>query len=254
MQVRILPSSLENPAQHQVLITYLVEDWLAIDAGCLGIALSVEEQCRVSDVIITHTHQDHIASLPIFLTNIFGARPEPVVIHVQEHDRHALERHVLNDVVWPDFTRISSPSGPVIRFSEIAAERTFELRNLRITPIAVNHIVPTLGLAIEDNHSAVVFTSDTFHTDRIWEYASAMPRLDAVFADVSFPSDQRALAEASKHLTPAQLKVELARLHRDAAVFGVHLKSNYHDRVVAELDALGDSRVRVGEINRPYQW
>lgn len=254
MQVRILPSSLENPARYQVLITYLIDDWLAIDAGCLGIALSAEDQCRVSDLVITHAHQDHIASLPIFLTNIFGARPAPVIIHAQEHDRHALEQHVLNDVVWPDFTRISSPSGPVIRFSEIAAERTFELRNLRITPIEVNHIVPTLGLAIEDDHSAVVFTSDTFHTERIWEYANAMPRLDAVFADVSFPSDQAALAEASKHLTPAQLKVELTKLHRDTRVYGVHLKSNYHGRVADELAALGDSRVNVGEINRPYRW
>lgn len=232
----------------------MVDDWLAIDAGCLGIALSDEAQCKVSDVILTHTHQDHIASLPIFITNVFACATAPVTIHTQAGDREAIMKHVLNDVVWPDFTQIRAAIGPVIRFSEIVPERQFQLRDLRITPLAVNHIIPTVGLAIEADGCGVLFTSDTYHTDRLWEFANAMPRLDAVFVDVSFPSGQAALAEASKHLTPEKLRIELTKLHRDARVYGVHLKSNYHGRVADELATLGDSRVTVGEINRPYRW
>ena len=54
-----------------------------------------------------------------------------------------------------------------------------ELEGLRITPIEVNHAVPTLGFLIEDDHSAIVIPSDTGPTAEIWSRANKVANLKA---------------------------------------------------------------------------
>ena len=78
--------------------------------------------------------------------------------------------------------------------------------------------------------------------------------MKAVFVDVSFPNEMGELAEASKHLTPELLAVELAKLDRDVDVYAVHIKPANRDEVIRQIAALGDSRVAIGEIDREYVW
>jgi cAMP phosphodiesterase len=99
-----------------------------------------------------------------------------------------------------------------------------------------------------------VFTSDTYTTNELWEVAKEVEDLKAVFVDVSYPNERRALAEASKHLTPELLLSELGKLERDVKVYAVHIKPTNRDDVIKELSALGDTRVSVGEIGRVYEW
>jgi len=65
MRVELLPSSLP-PSDLQFLVSFLVNDAVAIDAGPLGLLADLDRQRRVRHVFLTHEHIDHIGGVPFF--------------------------------------------------------------------------------------------------------------------------------------------------------------------------------------------
>src|SRR5947209_7156685 len=94
-------SSAGSPEQY--LICYLVNDVVAIDAGNLGLLPVVADQQRVRHVFLSHTHMDHIASLPIFLENVYSPEGPCPTIHASAETLDCLQRDLFNDRLWPDF-------------------------------------------------------------------------------------------------------------------------------------------------------
>jgi ribonuclease BN (tRNA processing enzyme) len=128
----------------------------------------------------------------------------------------------------------------------------FSTEGLRFTPVPVTHTILTHGLLVEDDSSAVFFTSDTSATDRAWQAANECAHLRAVFIDLSFPNELTELARVSCHHSTQTLAEEMAKINPAAMVYAVHLKSPYRDRIIEEVEALGDPRLLVAEIGREY--
>jgi cAMP phosphodiesterase len=256
LRIRLLPSSAGRDSQLQCLTSFLIDNRVAVDGGSLGFALVPEEIGTIRDIIITHSHADHTASLPIYVAEAFSALTDPIVIYGSDEVIATLRKHVFNDHVWPDFEKIPLPTGkgPTVEFKELRAGEKIKVADLDVTPISVNHLVPTFGLMVEGDGVAVIFTSDTYSTDEIWQVAKANKGLRAVFVDVSFPNEMGQLAEVSKHLTPVLLAKELEKLDRAVEVYAVHIKPTHRDQVINELAELSDPQVRVGEIGHIYEW
>ncbi len=254
MKIRLLASHVSDPSRLQPLTTFLINDVVAIDGGSLGHALTLEEQRRVRRVIVTHTHSDHVATLPIFLAEVFPFLNQPMEIYSTRESIGCLRTHIFNDKIWPDFERIRlfDGKGASLRYTEIEHLLPFEVEGLRVTPIWTNHTVPTTGLAIEDEEAAILFTADTYHTEEIWQVANRLKNLRAIFVDVSYPNRMEKLANDSKHLTPGGLAIELRKLHKTVQVFPVHLKPQFRDQILEELRALEQPDIAAGEINREY--
>ena len=100
--------------------------------------------------------------------------------------------------------------GMSLRLEARRARQTINIAGIDVTPVPVNHLVPTFGLLVQNEVAAVVFTSDTYSTDEIWEVSREAEHLKGVFVDVSFPNELGKLAAASKHLTPELLAVEVS--------------------------------------------
>ena len=256
MKIRLLPSAAGRKSQLQCLTSFLIDDRLAVDGGSIGFALLPAEIGGIRHIIVTHAHNDHIASLPIYVAEAFSTLDSPIVIHAASEVIEALREFVFNDQISPDFETIllSNGSGPTIRFEEITARKKVRIANLDVTPIPVNHIVPTVGLLVENETASVVFTSDTYTTGEIWKAARAAKNLKAVFVDVSYPNEMGELAAASKHLTPELLGGELKKLERNVPVIAVHIKPTNRDDVVRQLGLLNEPQVSVGEIDHVYEW
>ena len=227
------------------LTSFLIDDYLAIDAGCLSQALSLERQFKISDVLISHTHLDHTLSLPFLADNLFGQKNEPLRVWASEHVIEAIKTHIFNEVTWPDFSSLPSPEQPTISFSALLEETTFSIRHLQITATPVHHVVPCWGYFIESEKSdaTILYTADTCSTERIWELANEKRNLKAVIVDCSFPNDMEDLAVASGHMTPRLLARDLAKLRQDCQILIYHLKPTYQETLLQELAALNDPRL-----------
>jgi cAMP phosphodiesterase len=256
VRIRLLPSTAGRESQLQCLTSFLIDDRIAIDGGSIGFALGPGEIGTVRDIIVTHSHADHIASLPIYVAEAFNVLNDPIVIYGSADVIAALRKHVFNDDVWPDFEKIQlgNGSGPTVRFHQLRARQKLNIAGIDVTPIPVNHLVPTFGLLVQNETAAVLFTSDTYSTDEIWTTARDNKHLKAVFVDVSFPDEMGELAEVSKHLTPHLLADDLKKLDRDVEVYAVHIKPTHREEVIRQIAALAKPPVSIGEIDRVYEW
>lgn len=241
MEFRVL-GSFGGDSPECRMTSFLIDGRVALDAGAITRALSIQEQRNLRHVIITHTHMDHTNTLPFLVENSFGSSDEPVSIYCTKRVMAGVRRHLFNNDTWPDFTRIPNHLYPSVCFEEIELERPFAITglsggDLEVVAIEVNHIVPTSGILVRQGSSSVIFTSDTGPTERIWEVANSTDDLSAIITECSFPNRMQNVADVSLHLTPATLQAELAKLHRRVPVFLYHFKPPYIEELRAEIAA-----------------
>lgn len=256
MKVMLVPSSVAGPdaGADQFLTSYLIDETLAIDAGSIGFYGTADEQARIKHVLISHSHLDHIASLPILVENAYEGRRDCITIHGSREVLDCLRADVFNDRLWPDFERLSPPGAPLLKFQELEPLRTIELEGHRITPVPVDHLVPTLGFIIENRDAAIAIISDTGPTEVIWRRANATPFLKAVFLEAAFPNAMVDLATASRHICPDQFAREVAKLDRPTTIIAVHIKSRFRAEIIRELEALGLPDLQIGQFGRAYHF
>jgi ribonuclease BN (tRNA processing enzyme) len=258
VRIQLLNSTFDGRGHatlEQRLTCYLIDDCVAVDAGSIAIALSTEQRGKVRDVIVTHPHMDHIASLPIFIDDLYPTLEEPVRVYATVEVIALLERDVFNWNVYPRFSELKNDFGPVMEYVPIPEGKEFRLAHLTVTALPVNHIVPTVGLIVSDGKSTVAFSSDTAETEEFWKAVNKIPRIDALLIEASFPNSMAQLAEVSRHLTPASLNLELNKLHHNGLdILAVHLKPAYRNLIVEELDALKLPNLNVMEPGKTYSW
>jgi ribonuclease BN (tRNA processing enzyme) len=239
MRVTLLPSAfpLALAPTHQYLTSYLINETVAIDAGALGMFGGHTEQSRVRHVFLTHSHADHVAGLPIFLDTAYRQAADCVVVHGSEAVLDSLRRDWFNGRVWPDYERLAPGGCPFVKLSRLEAGQCLECEGLRLTPVPVDHTVPTFGFLVEEPQCSVVFSSDTGPTDEIWERANSLPNLKAVFLELSFPIAMQNVADFAKHLTPRTFVAEMAKVRRDVRWIAVHVKPRYRADILNDLQA-----------------
>lgn len=256
LHIQLLPTSPGDRSQIQCLTTFIINGTVALDAGSLGFALQGEELARVGSVILTHSHLDHVASLPMAIAELFPKLRRPIKVYGTQVVIQAVQEHILNGVIWPDFSRIKMLGSErmAVEFVTIVPGAPFSIDGIEFTAVEVNHEVPTVGIVARTADAAVAFTSDTGITDAIWSAASAQPNLRAVFVDCSFPDELAELAIQSGHLTPAQVAAEAKKLNRPAKIMCVHIKPDTREKVLEEIAAHAQHGMSAVEIGRTYRF
>lgn len=254
MKITLLESSVGAGTHQQILASCLVNDSVVIDAGSVGFVSPLDVQKKVEHVFLSHSHIDHLASLPIFVDNVYTPGPECPTIYASPETLDCLRKHIFNDTIWPDMIRLSGEETPFLKLHELAAEKPIAIGDLTVTPIALDHVVPTFGFLIDDGKDAVAIVSDTNPTKRIWDLINANSRIRGVFLESSFPNSFEWLAEKAMHLTPGLFKAELTKLQHDVPVIAIHIKIAFEPTVRAELEALGLPKLQIGEPGRTYEF
>ena len=222
------------------LTCLLVDGVLAIDAGGLTSALSIEEQHRLKAVLITHHHFDHVRDLATLGMNFWTKGPLPV--YGLESSLQTVLSNILNGVMYPDFTSRPSPEKPAFKFHPVAPGKEFSIVGYSITPFLANHGVPTVGYRIADAQGkSFVYTGDTHRlTDATWQGLS--PRL--IVTEVTVPDKYESMARESRHLTPKLLKEELLafkRIHKYIPpVIAVHISPHLEDEIQKEISRVAE--------------
>ncbi|MFM1996221.1 MAG: hypothetical protein RLZZ111_608 [Planctomycetota bacterium] len=242
MRVELLPSSIPA-SDKQFLVSFLVNDEVAVDAGSLGLLADIGRQERVRQVFITHEHLDHVATLPIFLENVYAPGRESVEVLAAPQVLDWLHRDLFNDRIWPDFIALSEQGDAFVRTTPLDPLVPVVRAGLTVTPVPVTHGVETLGLVVDDGRTAVAFPSDTGPTEAIWRHLAGVERLQAVFLEASFPQSLAWLAAKTGHLAPETFAAEVKKLPRDVRWIVVHRKARHADEIARDLHALGVENV-----------
>ena len=241
MNVRILSA---GPLPGHPLTGFVIDDTLAVDAGPLGHALSVDEQTTITDVLLTHAHIDHVAGLPIFLDNVYQACPGCPTVHALPYTLDVLQRDLFNGRLMPDFIGMSRTLPPFVRTSVVQPNVPFRVGKYTITAVPLDHTIPTVGYVIDDGTDAVAVVTDTAPVPGVLERIAKMPRLTAVFLECSFPRRMAELAAVSRHLTTDQFADAAHSFPPGVSVRPIHIKPRYFDEIAAELKELGFKAIR----------
>lgn len=168
MRIQLLPSTFDAQGVatlEQRLTCFVIDDCVAVDAGSIAIALNNEQRSTVRDIIVTHPHMDHVASLPIFIDDLYPTLKEPMRVYATEEVIGLLERDVFNWNLYPRFSDLKNDYGPVMEYIPIPIGESFQVAHLNVVAVPVNHIVPTVGLVVSDGQKSVAFSSDTAETE-----------------------------------------------------------------------------------------
>lgn len=233
--------------------SFLVNDRILVDAGTVGGALTMDEQVEIEHALVSHSHLDHVAGLA-FLTETLaflrGPR-EPLMVTSLEPVVQSLQTGVFNNVAWPDFAQIPSDK-PVMRYRSLAEEAEQRVGDVWVTPVTVNHTVPTAGFILHDGQTGFIFSGDTGPTQAIWKAARGLRGLRAVILECAFPNRLASLAALAGHMTPELVQRELDKIPPDVPVWIYHVKPQFYDEIADELSAVDACRLILLEQDKTY--
>ena len=112
-----------------------------IDAGT-GIGdLDLADLDSIRHVFLTHAHLDHIAGLPMLADRVFDENFEaPLTVYAREETLRAVQDHLFNGVIWPDFTKLPSAENPMLRWHVCSPGDTITIGHRDFYAVDVMHI------------------------------------------------------------------------------------------------------------------
>jgi ribonuclease BN (tRNA processing enzyme) len=219
---------------------FLINRSVLVDGGTICSSLSLSEQRGIRYILISHVHADHIKGLPFLSENLIGQKGQkPIVVIGIGEVLAGLRQHLFNNQIWPDFTKLPNVRNPIFRMKTIREGERIKIDGLEVQAFRVNHTVPCSGFLIRQRNGSLLYSGDTYKTDKIWEIAAKAPDLKAAMIETSFPNRLKGLAVRSKHLTPALLLKEFSKIGKPRLpLFIYHMKPRYLDAIRRELKNL----------------
>lgn len=235
MKVRVLGCS-GAIARDCRTTSFLIDGDVLLDAGTGVGDLALEEMRGIEHVLLTHSHLDHVAALPLMIDAVASALSRPVQVHALAGTIEALKAHIFNDVIWPDFTRIPSPQAPFLQFREVHVGQTLHLGGKQIEVLPAVHTVPAVGYAVTAGDGCWVFTGDTERNPAFWHRLNQL-RVAALVIETAFSNREKELARRSLHLSPRVLADELDRIDRDKRfpIYIMHTKPAETELIMSEI-------------------
>lgn len=241
MKLRVLGCSGGIGGRHLKTTSMLVDDDILIDAGTGAAELSVPALSRVDHVFLTHSHLDHICSLPLMLDAVSAKRNSPVKVYALAETIQALRNYVFNWEIWPDFSVLPSLESPAMTYHPIVVGEVVDLNGRQIRALPASHVVPALGYELIGSSGSLAFTGDTCVNEEFWFWLNRIEKLRYLIIETAFSNKDHDLALQSKHLCPSLLVQELKNLKSNPEIFITHLKPGEIDATMREIEHLAES-------------
>jgi ribonuclease BN (tRNA processing enzyme) len=255
MKLRVLGCSGGIGGRHLRTTSLLVDNDILIDAGTGVGDVSLAELMLIDHIFVTHSHLDHVCTIPFLVDTVGGMRNKPLTVHAAEPTLEIIRNHVFNWSIWPDFTQVPTPANPFMRYEAMELGQTIELKGRKITALPAVHTVPAVGYQVDSGRASLVFTGDTTTNDPLWKIVNRIANLRYLIIETAFCDRERDLAIASKHLCPSLLAEELAKLERSAEVFITHLKPGEIELTMQEIeDCAGPYKPRMLQNNQVFEF
>lgn len=254
MKVRVLGCS-GAIAKDCRTTSFLIDDDLLVDAGTGVGDLPLAQMKAINHVLLTHSHLDHIAALPLMLDACASLRTTPLQVHALPETIAAIQAHVFNNVIWPDFSRIPTPEAPFVVFKPIAVGEVLRFGERSVEVLSAVHTVPACGFAVSAGAGAWVFTGDTEQNPAFWARVNQI-NVSVLVIETAFSDRERELAKRALHLAPATLADELDHIdpQHKYPIFITHTKPAETELIMAEIQRFDDTDVFASGVRHDIRW
>jgi ribonuclease BN (tRNA processing enzyme) len=237
MKIKVLGAH-NYEGQSLRMVSLLIDDVLAIDAGALTPDLSPEAQRKIKALLLTHHHYDHIKDVPaLAMCLAFGGATTRIYSTPTTLD--ILARNLMDDEIYPDFRR-RPEQNPTVSFSQIEPYKAETIEGYTVLALPVSHSIPAVGYQVTAGDGKTFFyTGDTGPgLAECWRQVS--PQL--LIIEVTYSDKHVERAYRAKHLTPALLKQELESFREVRGhlprVVAIHMTPDFEEEVAAEVAAV----------------
>ncbi len=196
---------------------------IILDAGTGIFPLSqtlLAEMPLTSNVLITHSHWDHIQGLPFFAPNFISGNLLRLHGAFDPVSGKGVEQVMAVQLQYSYFPVLEEKMKARIEYVTLTPEQSIELGSATVTPYLLNHPVVNFGYRIEANGKSIFFTGDHEPPQNIYEsgqrgYAEyqalideksnnilrAMRGVDVLIADCSYTEQEYAARKGWGHGT-----------------------------------------------------
>jgi len=165
---------------------------IIIDAGTGIFPLSqslLSELPVTANVLITHSHWDHIQGLPFFIPNFIPGNTLRLHGAFDPVSGKGVEQVMSVQLQYSYFPVREAEMKAHIEYVTLTPNESFQLGSATITPFMMNHPVIDFGYRIDANGKSVFFTGDHEPPPNIYEpqdpeYAEYQSFVDAKTADI----------------------------------------------------------------------
>jgi len=225
----------------------LIDNDVLIDAGT-GIGdLGLEDLDSIRHVFLTHAHLDHIAGLPMLADRVFDESFEtPLTVYAREETLRAVQDHLFNGIIWPDFSKLPNAHNPMLRYHVCSPGDSIKIGRRDFYAVDVMHSVPSLGFTVQNSGGVFAVSGDTKTNETLWPVLNACDDLRVLVIEVSFPDEMAELAADSGHYTPKTLTADLERLHHTPEIWLTGMKPGEESRIYDQvLAAAPDKNIKM---------
>jgi ribonuclease BN (tRNA processing enzyme) len=236
VKLRVLGCSGGIGGRHLRTTSFLLDSDVLIDAGTGVGDLTLAELSQIDHIFVTHSHLDHVTSIPFLVDTVGGMRDKPISVHATRATIEILKNHLFNWAIWPDFTEIPSPEAPFLKYEPLEVGELWQHGGRTITSIPAIHTVPAVGYHLDSGAASLVFTGDTGPNEALWKIVNRIANLKVLIIETAFSNKEQKLAEMSQHLCPNTLAEELKNLERNAEIYITHMKPGEIEPTMLEIE------------------
>ena len=218
------------------LVSFVIDDVLAVDAGSFVSELSFPEQKKIKAILLSHGHYDHIRGIPAFA---FNNSDRTTKVFATPQTLEILSSHLVDGVIYPKFTEANSfLEKMVLELVTLEPLKPENIEDHQVLALSINHPVGAVGFEITSKDGKKIFyTGDTGPgLASVWKYTS--PHL--LIVDTTFPNRFEDIAKDAGHLCPEMLKKELIEFHRVKGYFPrvilIHLSPQFEEEIKEEVE------------------
>jgi ribonuclease BN (tRNA processing enzyme) len=222
------------------LVSFLIDDVLAVDAGSLVSELTFAEQKKVKAILLSHGHYDHIRAVPAFA---FNNSDRTTKVIATQKTLEILSSHLIDGVVYPEFTSDASfLQKATLKLVPLEPFKPRNIEGYKVRAVPVQHNLNGVGFEITSEDRTLFYTGDTGPgLSSIWGNIS--PQL--IITDVTWPNSLSTAARDAGHLCPKMLEKELAEFRRLKGYFPrvviIHLSPQHEPEIEREVREIAES-------------
>jgi cAMP phosphodiesterase len=159
----------------------------------------------------------------------------PLTVYAREETLKALQAHLFNDVIWPDFAKLPSPEHSMLRYQVCSPGDTVRIGDRDFYAIDVMHSVPSLGFTVQNSSGVFAVSGDTRTNETLWPVLNRCDELKVLVIEVSFPNEMEALANEAGHYCPKTLTRDLQRLQHEPEIWLTGMKPGEEERIFEQV-------------------